>query len=226
MRNRLLHMMQIAGGTFPSGGFSQSWGLETYVYRGVVKDAESFFEFLQVYLEAGIGRSEGPVMARAWELAEPFEPQQIRDLNAVSNALKATAETRAAGIRMGKAFFRVMEGVLEDERMQQVKSLTRGIELSYPVIYGVVARIMGIDLQAAMEGYVFNAANGLVQSAVKLIPLGNTEAQRILYQASESLMHVVELSLEVPVEDVSNFCPGLDIASIEHETLPVRLYMS
>ena len=32
--------------------------------------------------------------------------------------------------------------------------------------------------------------------------------------------------LEGKLEEVSNFCPGLDIASILHEHLPVRLYMS
>ena len=36
----------------------------------------------------------------------------------------------------------------------------------------------------------------------------------------------VEAGMETPLEDISNFCPGLDIAGILHEYLTTRLYMS
>ena len=48
--NQLFYLMQMAGGTFPSGGFSQSWGLETYVADGTVSDSTSFKEFATSYL--------------------------------------------------------------------------------------------------------------------------------------------------------------------------------
>ena len=47
---QLFYLMQIAGGTFPSGGFSQSWGLETYVANGKVSDEASFKRFMETYL--------------------------------------------------------------------------------------------------------------------------------------------------------------------------------
>jgi urease accessory protein UreF len=36
----------------------------------------------------------------------------------------------------------------------------------------------------------------------------------------------VQKSMGLAVSDISNFNPGLDVASILHETLEVRLYMS
>ncbi len=43
---------------------------------------------------------------------------------------------------------------------------------------------------------------------------------------AENELNAAKESMEVPVEQISNFCPGLDIASITHEFLPTRLYMS
>ena len=50
-KNQLFYLMQLAGGTFPSGGFSQSWGLETYVAEGTITDSASSVSYthLDVY---------------------------------------------------------------------------------------------------------------------------------------------------------------------------------
>ena len=65
---QLFRLLQLNGGTFPTGGFSQSWGLETYVSEGIVQDAATFRAFLEVYLMSSIGRCEGPIICRAYEL--------------------------------------------------------------------------------------------------------------------------------------------------------------
>ena len=44
--DNIFYLMQLAGGTFPSGGFSQSWGLETYVSEGKICDSSTFGDFL------------------------------------------------------------------------------------------------------------------------------------------------------------------------------------
>ena len=69
---------------------------------------------------------------------------------------------------------------------------------------------------------------GLVMSKVyrKLIPLGNTEAQKIVFELHEYIRNAVESVMDRDVKDISNFCPALDIAGIIHEDLRVRLYMS
>lgn len=225
-KKKLYSLMQMNGGTFPTGGFSQSWGLETYVAEGKVHDTDTFETFLDIYLNSCIGRCEGPVLIRAYQLAEPVQKGEIRELEQLSNASKVTKESRESGIRMGKAFLRLMVPILQDERLDEIEKLFIGREVSYPVIYGIVCRLMEIELEEAVRAYVYSAANTLVQSAVKLIPLGNTEAQKVLFGASDVMEAAVELSMSIPVDEITNFCPGIDIASIRHENLPVRLYMS
>jgi urease accessory protein len=221
----LYRLLQINGGTFPTGGFSQSWGLETYVSEGIITGEDSFTEFLEIFLDSNIGSCEGPVIREAYRLTGSSESEKLAELEQLSVASKTTKESREAAVRMGKAFMRIMKEILRSEDFAYVKKLL-GRDVSYPVAYGAACKVMGTNPETAIRAYVYGSANALVQSAVKLIPLGNTQAQKILYESAHVMDMAVKKSLETDMDDITNFCPGLDIASIRHETLPVRLYMS
>lgn len=225
-KNQLFYLMQLAGGTFPSGGFSQSWGLETYVAQGKVTDGETFKDFLRTYLESTVSCCEGPILCEAYRLQKDWQQEKIIELEELSCAVKVTRESREAALRMGKAFLRIMADILDDEQIQSLQKLSRGKNMTYPVIYGLVCGKLGLNLEETVEAFVFSTVNALVQSAVKLIPLGNTQAQKILLEVQPLMEKAAEDSIKLPIDDISNFCPGLDLAGIIHETLPVRLYMS
>ena len=237
---QLFRLLQLNGGTFPTGGFSQSWGLETYVSEGIVQDAATFRTFLEVYLESSIGRCEGPIICRAYELtgqlqdgrpeAEPAAldeaAAQLRQLEQLSCAVKVTKESREAGLRMGRAFGRVIEPLLDSRDVGPLREVFGGLGISYPVLYGCVCRLLGIDLEEGLAAYIFSTANTLTQSALKLIHLGNVEAQSVLFEMEGVMDQVCRLAEATGIENITNFCPGIDIASLRHEELPVRLYMS
>lgn len=225
-KNHLFYLMQLAGGTFPSGGFSQSWGLETYVAQKKVTDSESFKRFVRAYLESTISRCEGPILCEALRLAKDWDKQQIMELEDLSCAVKVTKESRESSLRMGKAFLRILADILDDENVQELRRISGGQGMTYPVVYGLICGTLGMEERESVEAFVFSTVNALVQSAVKLIPLGNTQAQKVLLEMQPEMERCSEKSRKWPLDEISNFCPGLDIASIQHETLPVRLYMS
>lgn len=225
-KNQLFYLMQIAGGTFPSGGFSQSWGLETYVANGTVTDENSFLEFTESYLRSTLALCEGPIVHRACQLSVDWDREKIEELENLSRAVKVTKESRESSLRMGKAFLRILADLTGDEKLPQARRLCGPEGITYPVIYGLVCARLGLDMEKTMESFVFSTVNALVQSAVKLVPLGNKQAQKILFALYPQMEETVKTALRTPVDEISNFCPGIDIASILHESLPTRLYMS
>lgn len=225
-KNQLFYLMQLAGGTFPSGGFSQSWGLETYVSSGKVSDTDSLIQFIESYLFSTAARSESPIVCSAHRLGADLQIELIEELECFSTAIKLTKESRESSIRMGKAFIRIASAIMEDTKLTQTLGQFTLKGLSYPVAYGLICGHLELDIEDTLSTFVFNAVNGLVQAAVKLIPLGNTEGQKVLVDLQESMALSVKIAQEIEMEDISNFCPGLDIASMQHEVLPVRLYMS
>ena len=191
------------------------------------------YQDLEVYLMSSIGKCEGPIIRRAYELMNLMRAadaedaaSQLKELEQRSNAVKVTKESREAGLRMGRAFGRIMEPVLGEETVLPLREVFGGMNISYPVLYGCVCSILEIDIAKALEAYVFSTANTLTQSALKLIPLGNVEAQQVLFEMDGYMENVSRVSMSTDIDYVTNFCPGIDIASLRHEALPVRLYMS
>ncbi len=224
--NSIFNILQFAGGTFPGGAFSQSWGLETYVEKGVVTDSHSLNKFLAVYLENVLAKSEVPVMVASMRAFSGGEIDRLYELEELSVASKLTKESRESTVRMGNAFMRISTAALDNKKLNDFFPESKKTGISYPVAYGIVMECLGIASREAAGSYIFSAANAIIQSAVKLIPLGNTEAQTVLHKFQRWINTAIDTALLTEPEDIVTFCPGFDIAGMEHEILPVRLYMT
>ena len=76
------------------------------------------------------------------------------------------------------------------------------------------ASVLGVDI----------AAN-LVSAGVRLIPLGQTDGQRVLARLEPILL--AASSREVPaLDDIGGAAPLIDILSMRHETQYTRLFRS
>ncbi|MEG0829854.1 MAG: urease accessory protein UreF [Anaerovoracaceae bacterium] len=224
--NKLFHILQLCGGNFPTGSFSQSWGLETYVAQGRMKTVEEFIIFLESYLDSQIARSECPLGIEAMRLAESSSWEKLSEVEQIARSMKLTKESREGSLRMGKALMRIATQIIDDEEMKRFYEDYKKKGISYSTAYGIVCGRLGLDKEEAFAAYIFSVVNGLVQSGIKLIPLGNTQAQSILLKTGAMMEKAIKIGLKLTMDQVSNFSPGFDIASIKHESLGVRLYMS
>lgn len=222
----LLYLLHLSGGTFPTGAFSQSWGLETYLHQGRIQDEKGFREFLGFYIDSVLGGLEGPVFCATYDLASSDRLEALPEVEEQFSAMRLTRETREAGWRTGKSFLRILAETAGDERIKAYYEAQRETGISFPVAFGLASALRGADKGAALRAFFFSTANGIVQSGIKLIPLGNVQAQQILMDFYQKIEEASCKAMRTPLEEAFAFYPGLDIASMEHETLATRLYMS
>jgi len=223
---KLFHLLQLAGGTFPTGGFSQSWGLETYVSEQKITDGQQFIEFSRMYLDRVIESFEGPVYCAAYDLTTDWNEPGLLELEELVLAMKLTKETKTAGTRMGKALLRMAGEMLFDVKLKSYYEKNKDLGISYPIAFGMICARLETGKQEGLKALTFSTINSLTQSAVKLIPLGNTEAQSLMASLYPLMEECTKRALQKRIEEIENFCPGLDIASMRHEALQTRLYMS
>jgi len=223
---QLFSILQIAGGNFPIGGFTQSWGLETYVNRGAIKNAEDFKAFLEMFLDHVICCSEAPLVIFAYRNAKDWNADRLDELNQLSIAMKLTKESRESSVKTGKAMLRIGKEMLKDKEIEIFYEKHREFGIHFSIAFGMIAAKMSIDIGKTVTAYIFSSINALIQSGIKLIPLGNIEAQMLFLKLNLSLSEAVDRSFMTGLDELSNFTPGLDIASIDHEGLQTRIYMS
>jgi len=88
------------------------------------------------------------------------------------------------------------------------------------------AAVEGISREETMLAFAYATAAGLVSSAMKLLPIGQSRAQALLSRLGETMPETVGTADALGVEDLGGFLPLLDIAAMKHEVARPRLFIS
>ncbi|MEO1320022.1 MAG: urease accessory UreF family protein, partial [Pseudomonadota bacterium] len=99
-------------------------------------------------------------------------------------------------------------------------------DCAYPVAVGAVAAAHGVPERATLTGYAHAFVANLVSAAVRLVPLGQTDGQRITAQLEASVDAAVARAGVTALDDLASATLASDIAAMQHETQYTRLFRS
>ncbi|MGK7872534.1 MAG: urease accessory protein UreF [Xenococcaceae cyanobacterium] len=218
-----LYLLQLASPALPVGAYSYSEGLETLVDNGVIDNNEKLWYWLEQELRYGAIRLEVAVMLRAYQIVCSGDLEALGAWNAWLSAAKETEELRQQSWQMGQSLLRLLVNL--QPQLQSIGSVV-GSPCNYAVAFGIAAAHWQIDSSAAVMGYLHSWASNLIGAGVKLIPLGQTAGQQLLFSLRDFLIQVTEEVLELEDEDLSSCGWGLALASMAHETQYSRLFRS
>lgn len=221
-----LRMLQITGGLFPVGSFHHSFGLETYIVEKTIKSIEDLKEFIIAYLHMSITQFEGKILCNAYELGLRRDREALALYDEVITAMRLTHENREANLKIGKAFVRMVMNWNKELKIYSDQIRKNDRLGNYSVVLGFAGGVWQMDKKELLSAFLFNLLNGMVQVGVKLIPLGQTESQIMMSGLFPLIEGIAAEILSNQEEEPANFTPALDIASMCHETLYCRLYMS
>ncbi len=197
-------LLQLASPTLPVGAYSYSGGLEAAAEAGIVKDAKSAERWIGDVLEFSVLRMEAPMLLRMIEA--PSEEWNMQFL-----ASRETAELRAETVQMGYSLNRLLPDLGVAPCVYD--------EPSFPAAYAQAVRAWGIPARQALTAYLWAWLENQVMAAVKAVPLGQTDGQKMLLALGARLHEFSE-------EEPGNFAPGLAMLSSFHETQYSRLFRS
>ncbi|HTP63734.1 MAG TPA: urease accessory protein UreF [Burkholderiales bacterium] len=206
----LAKLLQLASPALPVGAYSYSGGLEAAIEAGLVFDAASAERWIGDVLEFSIARMEAPLLLRM--MKDPGS------WNETFLASRETAELRAETVQMGYSLNRL----LKDLGVGEVPAA----EPSFPAAFAHAAAHWNIEPAPALQAYLWAWLENQVMAAVKAVPLGQTDGQKILLALGDLLPGFVENAIDVEDQDLGNFVPGLALLSSKHETQYSRLFRS
>jgi urease accessory protein len=224
----LLYLLQVASGSFPTGSFSHSYGLETLIQDGRITDAEDLADVARLWLRYGVATSEGGAVGVAFRATRENDLAILAELDEVLTALKLTRETREASIKIGNAFLRTVSRTFDwDSVDRYCRATAEGWCVGhYATAFGVAAADAGVSAIDALLAFLHSALYGVVAVAARIMPLGQLDAQRVLAGSWPQIVDCAEAALVLGLDDLSVPATALDIASMRHERLYSRLCMS
>ena len=197
---------------YPLGAFSYSHGLEHAVEAGLVRGAAG----LEAYAAAALAYGAARVDAALEELAD------------LGVAWRGGAELGLESAAQGDAFLRTTGAAWPHPFLGALvaRQEASGATTPLPVALGAAAAAHGVAMLPAATAFLHAFAAGLVSAGVRLVPLGQTQGQRVL-AALEGVVHAaVAAAGSTPLDEVGTAAPIIDWCSMRHETQHTRLFRS
>ncbi|MFO0732910.1 MAG: urease accessory UreF family protein [Nitrospiraceae bacterium] len=194
---------------------------------GSVKNGEELSRFVVEALTTGMGEREAVAVGLAHEAFVAGTLDVLITVDRELDAMKLGRETRQASRQMGRQVIRI--AVDQEEPAPLLAEYLAAVEAGTSP--GHAAICVGLTLAAAgwekaptIAAWLYQCATGFVAAAMKLLPIGQREGQRLLDSWLPVIGSVGRRAAQRNV--LRSWSPVHDIYAMRHSRLESRLFRS
>jgi urease accessory protein UreF len=221
----LYRLMTWLSPAFPVGGFSYSSGIEWAVEAGDIVDTATLADWLDAMLGDGSGFCDATFLVYAYRATEAGEEAALRDIAELAAAFVPSRERQLETTSQGRAFIDITRAAWDADGLDAMVATCR-TPLVYPVAVGVVAAMHGVPLASTLHAFLHALVSNWISAASRLIPLGQTDSQRVLVTLETAVAETANRALNATLDDLGSATFRADLASLRHETQYTRLFRS
>ncbi|QGU05625.1 urease accessory protein UreF [Corynebacterium comes] len=227
----LLTMLHLTDSALPTGGFSHSLGLESYLQRDLVNSPETFSRWMYAYIRQTSYNDALVAKLTAEAVAQPHEEavRSLKLLDALAHTTLVPRQIRDANASMGLRMCKIIAVAVPDHPLIEwyTEAVTEGHAYGCPALaHGLALSAVGLDTQMVVRSYLMQTTASLTQNAIRGIPIGQDAGQRALVGSYPVIEEAVAATLRNGYLDLGAAAPGLEIAQMQHESLRSRMFMS
>ncbi len=208
---------------YPVGGFSYSHGLEMAVEDGAVTTRAALQSYIETVLLAGAGRVDAALLTAAHRAAG--DDAALDEVAELASAWRSTAETALEATQQGGSFASITNTTWPNPGFAGFTARNPG-RLTHAVVFGAAAGFHGMALRPALVGWLSGFAANLVSAGVRLVPLGQTDGQRVTAALFQTIELAADAAEAASLDTLGTAAPMLDQFSLRHETQYTRLFRS
>jgi urease accessory protein len=211
--------------SYPVGAFSYSSGIEWAVEAGDIREAETLRDWLASMIRHGSVFCDAALFCHAHRAAASRDGAALAAVAELAMALVASKERFLETTSQGRAFMQITQAAWPTAELDRLAAAWDA-PLAYPVAVGTACAGHGIELAPAVHAFLHGVVSNLVSAGVRLIPLGQTDGQRVLAALEGTIAQVANRARETALDDIGAATPRVDIAGMRHETQYTRLFRS
>jgi urease accessory protein len=223
----LLNGLRFVDSFFPSGGYAFSSGLEAAVQGGAVRNAEDLSRYVVELITTGIGEREAVAVGLAHEAYLFGSLESAVEADRELEAMKLGRESRTASRQMGRQVMRL--AVEQATKHPLLEEFLAAVEQErtpghLAVTLGMTLAAAGWSKEDSIAAFLYQTATGYVSAAMKLLPVGQKEGQRLINSWLDVIQQVSRRAAQQRV--FRSWSPVQDIYAMRHSRLESRLFRS
>jgi urease accessory protein len=221
----LYRLMAWLSPAYPVGAFSYSSGIEWAAEAGDVADAASLKAWLATMVADGSGFCDAVLFVHAHRAAAAEDDAALAAVAELAAAFTSSKERHLETTAQGRAFLDTTRAAWPCAALDRLLAAWTG-DIALPVAVSVACAGHGMPLGPALSAYLHALTANLISTGVRLIPLGQTDGQRVLAALEPVAAAAAQRALATSLDDIGSAALRSDIAAMRHETQYTRLFRS
>lgn len=222
-------LWQLADSAFPTGGFAHSAGLEAAWQHGEVRNRTELTSFVESNLHQ-LGRASLPFV-----MAAHAEPERLEEFDNLCEAFTTNHVANRASRAQGKAFLTAVQRIFPERGLQSASANNlippQRTEIRPPFThlapaFGASLKHLDVPRDTTARLFFFNHLRSLLAAAVRLNIIGPMEAQSLQHQLTPKAESVITRCESLPLDDLAQTSPLLDLWQGSQDRLYSRLFQS
>ncbi|MDN7240589.1 urease accessory protein UreF [Planococcus sp. N028] len=228
MNKNLLSLFQLCDSGLPTGAFSHSFGLESYIQANTIIDKKTFFDWLKVYVHDQLIYTDGLVCRLVFEALEQQELEAIWKWDRMLMVQNMPRETREGTQMIGDRLLKIAQSLFDFPVLALYRERIENKQaFAHPsIVFTMIAHGLDVSKENAILYYLYSASSSLTQNAVRAIPLGQTAGIMVTHEFHPELQFATEKIMQLTEEDFGIVSPGLELSQMQHERVNIRIFMS
>lgn len=222
---QLYRLMSWLSPSFPVGAFSYSSGIEWAVEAGDITDAATLQRWLGAVIAQGNGFCDGVFFVQSYRAVVARDDALLNSVAEHAAAFAPSRERLLEAMAQGQAFLQTIRAAWSCDAVERFAAGWDGA-VAYPVAVAVAAAGHAIPLEPALHAYLHAVAANLVSAGVRLVPLGQTDGQRLLAGLQAVIEETCNRALAATLDGLGSAVFRADLASMRHESQYTRLFRS
>jgi urease accessory protein len=217
--------LQLCDSAFPSGAFSQSFGLETAVLERGITDAAAVRSWIASYLEHALATLDARALVLGLRGAA-----SVAKLDAVMGAMVFARDVRSANRRLARATLEAYGamGIADDGIAAYREAIVAGRAGGQHALACMLGyRAIGASAEDAACGYLSAAAAALAAVAARVVPLGQRDVGALLWSLREPIAAFARSACgAATLDDLTSSALACELDALRHDRLEARLFAS
>jgi urease accessory protein len=229
-----LRLLQLVSPALPVGAFSYSEGLEVLVQEGRLRDAGALLAWLHAELERGTLTLETAALAALCQALGDWRQgggpacaarAAACELDGWLLALREAPDVRAQQRQMGASLLQLLADLGWPLPLPEPGGATPPT-LAWPAAFAWAGVCLQIGSPELEEAYLYGWTANQISAAVRLVPLGATEGQRLQLQLAPLIAERAAVLAAADPRTLWSGGVGAGLAQLRHAELYSRLFRS
>ncbi|WP_338552166.1 urease accessory UreF family protein [Paenibacillus sp. KS-LC4] len=236
-----LQVAQLVDSAFPTGAFSHSFGLETYVQEERIRTIPDFLKWMDSYICGTVAPIEGTGVywSAIWVPAYLQQPEQqereaikakLLDLSRRMTGTRLARESREGASKIGKRYLHTVQAVYPESLLGDYAAWIkqeRG-DANAAIVHGWICGYLQLTPHMAVLSFLYQTVNSMLQNVIRMWSLGQTDGQKIMTALFPLLEREAAAIAAKPLLPEQMYTANVmqEIAAMRHESLYSRLFMS